>query len=138
MLLCRGSTRQSLCRVQSRHLVKKSGRHGAGCVNTCFAECHVRGARQRFFNFFSKILCRVRRHSAKIFLFFLIISLPSALLGRRSANIFYFFFVISLPSALSGRHSATIFFKKKIFAECPGLDTPQSWEFCKCRIPSFA
>ena len=42
-------TRQSLCRVQSRHSAKKSDRHSAGSVSTCFAECHVRGAQQRFF-----------------------------------------------------------------------------------------
>ena len=73
-------TRQSLRRVQSRHSAKKSDRHGAGCVSTCFAECHVRGARQRFFNFFFKI------------------SLPSALPGRHSANIFFNNFFAECPA----------------------------------------
>ena len=87
-------------RVQSRHSAKKSPRHGTGSVSTCFAECHVRGARQRFFNFFFQNFfaeCPTGEALGKDF--FLIISLPRALLGRRSANIFYFFFVISLPSA---------------------------------------
>jgi len=30
-------TRQSLCQEQSRLLTKKSGRHGAGSINACFA-----------------------------------------------------------------------------------------------------
>ena len=42
-------TRQRLCRVQTRHPAKKSGRYGAGSVIPCFAGCHVRGTRQRFF-----------------------------------------------------------------------------------------
>ena len=42
-------TQQRLCRVQTRHPAKKSGRYGAGSVIPCFVGCHVRGTRQRFF-----------------------------------------------------------------------------------------
>jgi hypothetical protein len=42
-------TRQRLCRVQTQHPAKKSGRHGVGSISRWFARCHVRGTRQRFF-----------------------------------------------------------------------------------------
>ena len=87
-------TRQSLCRVQSRHSAKKSPRHGTGSVSTCFAECHVRGARQRFFNFFFKI------------------SLPSALPGRHLAKIFFIFFnnfFAECPALALGKAGNSIF-----------------------------
>ena len=64
-----------------------------------------------FLIFFSKFLCRVPYRGGTRQSFFLIISLPRALLGRRSTNIFYFF--------------------RNFFAECPGPGTRQSWEFCQ-------
>jgi hypothetical protein len=66
-------TWQTLCRVQTRHPVKKSGRHGTKSVSPWFAGCHVKGTRQRFFIFFKFSLPSAlpERHPAKIFLIFL-------------------------------------------------------------------
>ena len=96
-------TRQSLRRVQSRHSAKKSDRHGAGCVSTCFAECHVRGARQRFLIFVSKFLCRVPYRVGTRQRFFIFFNNFFAECPARSAlgKYFLIFFVISLPSALA-------------------------------------
>ena len=113
-------TRQSLRRVQSRHSAKKSDRHGAGCVSTCFAECHVRGARQRFFNFFFKI------------------SLPSALPGRHSAKIFLFFlnnFFAECPARSALGKYFLIFFRN-FFAECPVRAALGKYFFKKKSLPS--
>ena len=96
-------TRQSLSQVQSRHSAKKSDRHGTSCVSTCFAECHVRGARQRFFNFFFKI------------------SLPSALPGRHSAKIFFNNFFAECPARSALGKYFLIFF----FVKCQGQGTRQ-------------
>ena len=73
-----------------------------------------------FFNFFSKFLCRVPYRGGTRQRFFFNNFFAECPARSALGKYFLFFFVISLPSALSGRHSAKIF-----FAECPGPGTRQ-------------
>jgi hypothetical protein len=94
--------------VQTRHPAKKSGRHGASSISLWFAGCHVRGTRQRFFNFF-------------------IISLPGAMSEAPSKYFFNFFSKFSLPSALPGdtRQRFFLIFFYNFFAGCHVRGTRQ-------------
>jgi hypothetical protein len=87
------STRQRLCRVQTRYPAKKSGRHGACSVSPWFAGCHVRGTRQIFFLiFFLIFLCRVRcrKDTRQRFFIFFIISLPGVAPGAPGKEFLFF------------------------------------------------
>jgi hypothetical protein len=66
-------TRQRLYRVQTQHSAKKSGHHGGNSVSACFAECHVRGTRQRFLFFFQNFFaeCPASEALGKDFFYFL-------------------------------------------------------------------
>ena len=52
-------TRQSLCRVQSRHSAKKSDRHSAGSLAHALPSVMSEALGKDFLIFFSKFLCRV-------------------------------------------------------------------------------
>ena len=84
-------TRQSLCRVQSRHSAKKSDRHGAGCVSTCLPSAMSEALGKDFLIFFSKFLCRVPYQGGTRQIFFLKKNLCGVLGSGHSAKRLIFF-----------------------------------------------
>ena len=111
-------TRQRLCRVQTRHPAKKSGRY-------------LR----------HPLLCRVpcQRHPAKIFLIFFQIFFAGCRAGEAPGKDVFIFFIISLPGVSPRGHPAKSFFIffRNFFAGCQVMGHPAKIFFLKklCRVP---